>query len=138
MTYSPALATVVFPAHDLQAGIAAWSTVFSAGPIFAGDDFAAFRNDQLEIGLTALPWVDEPLVMLATDDLVETRDELLKSGATAMAEIAGGGIAELGTAPVTNGDPETGIVDAPGARLAVIRLADGSLVALRQSVEVSW
>jgi len=34
---------------------------------------------------------------------------------------------------VTNGDPETGIVDVPGARLAVVELANGSKIGLRQS-----
>ena len=55
-----------------------------------------------------------------------------------MAEVDGGGLAELGTAPVTNGDPETGIVDTPGARLAVLRLANGNLLALRQAVAMEW
>ena len=138
MSITPTIATVVFPARDLDAGIAAWTTVFGGPPMFAGDDFAAFKSEDLEIGLTSLPWVDEPLVMLATEDIENARRELLDAGATAMAEIAGGGIAELGSAPVTNGDPETGIVDSPGARLAVIRLANGNLLGLRQAVPMEW
>jgi hypothetical protein len=138
MSINPTIATVVFPARDLDAGIAAWTTVFGAGPMFATDDFAVFKSEDLEIGLTSLPWVDEPLVMLATEDIENARRELLDAGATAMAEIAGGGIAELGSAPVTNGDPETGIVDSPGARLAVIRLANGNLLGLRQAVPMEW
>jgi len=138
MSFNPSIATVVFPARDLDAGIAAWSTVFGAGPMFATDDFAVFRTDELEIGLTSLPWVDEPLVMLATDDIEAARSELLDAGATAMAEVSGGGLAELGTAPVTNGDAQTGIVDSPGARLAVVRLANGNLVGLRQAVPMDW
>jgi hypothetical protein len=34
---------------------------------------------------------------------------------------------------VTNGDPDTGIVDVPGARLAVVELANGNKLGLRQS-----
>lgn len=138
MSINPVIATVVFPARDLNAGIAAWSTVFGAGPMFAGDDFAAFKTDDIEIGISSLPWVDEPLVMLAVEDIEKARSELLDAGADAMAEVEGGGLAELGTAPVTNGDPDTGIVDTPGARLAVIRLANGNLLALRQAVAMDW
>jgi len=138
MSINPTIATVVFPARDLNAGIEAWTTVFGAGPMFAGDDFAAFKTDDIEIGLSSLPWVDEPLVMLAVEDIEQARRELLDAGAEPMAEVAGGGLAELGTAPVTNGDPETGIVDSPGARLAVVRLANGNLLALRQAVAMEW
>jgi hypothetical protein len=138
MSINPVIATVVFPARDLDAGIAAWTTVFGAGPMFAGPDFAAFKTDDIEIGISSLPWVDEPLVMLAVDDIEQARRELLDAGATPMAEVAGGGLAELGTEPVTNGDPDTGIVDSPGARLAVIRLANGNLLALRQAVAMEW
>lgn len=132
------IATVVFPSRDLAAGIAAWTTVFGAPPEFATDDFAVFRDGETEIGLTALPWTDAPLLMLDTDDVTESRRLLIAAGATGMGEIAGGGLAELGSAPVTNGDPETGIVDMPGARLAVVRLADGNLLGLRQSTPMSW
>ena len=41
-------------------------------------------------------------------------------------------LAELGTAEVTNGDPETGIVDVPGGRLAVVRVPDGNYLGLSQ------
>jgi hypothetical protein len=51
-----------------------------------------------------------------------------------LAEIADGSLAVLGSAPVTNGDPETGIVDVPGFRLAVVELADGSKLGLRQTL----
>ena len=134
----PEIATVVFPTRDLAAGIAAWSPVFPDGPTFAGEDFAAFKSDSIEIGLTALPWIDAPMVMLATDDIELTRGELIAGGAEPMAEIEGGGIAPLGSAPVTNGDPGTGIIDAPGARLAVIRLANGNVIGLRQALELTW
>jgi hypothetical protein len=67
--------------------------------------------------------VDEPLVLLDTDDIEQTRLELLESGA------------ELGAAPVTNGDPATGIVDVPGARLAVVQLATGTA---RPAPDTAW
>lgn len=144
---NPVIATVVFPARNFKAGVAAWSTVFGTGPTFSSDgverapgeaDFAVFKTADTEIGLTSLPWVDEPLVMLNTDDIVKTRRELIEAGATGLGEIADGSLAPLGTAPVTNGDPETGIVDVPGGRLAVVQLADGSRLGLRQSLPASW
>jgi len=129
---APSIATVVFPSPDLAAGIAAWRTVFGAEPVWAGADFAAFRDGELEIGLTAAQWIDEPLVMLETDDIERSRRELIDAGATGLGEIADGSMAELGTAPITNGDPKTGIVDVPGARMAVVRLANGNHLGLRQ------
>jgi hypothetical protein len=140
---SPVIATVVFPAPDLRSSVAAWSTVFGSGPAYSSDgveqapdaaDFAVFDSGSLEIGLTSLPWVDGPLVFLATDDIASSRAELIGGGATPLAETTGGGLAPLGSAPVVNGDPETGIVDVPGARLAVVRLADGSVLGLHQRV----
>jgi catechol 2,3-dioxygenase-like lactoylglutathione lyase family enzyme len=132
------IATVVFPARDLAAGIAAWRTVLGVEPAWVGDDFAVFRTGDLEIGLTAAQWIGEPLVMLATDDIDKDRRALIDAGATGLGEVADGSLAELGTAPIANGDPETGIVDAPGARLAVVRLANGNHVGLRQAQELRW
>ena len=62
----------------------------------------------------------------------------IATGAVGLGEIADGSLAPLGTVPVTNGDPETGIVDVPGARLAVLQLADGSKLGLRQSLPATW
>lgn len=135
---NPRISTVVFPSRDLAAGVAAWTTVFGAGPAWVGDDFAVFRTDDIEIGLTAAQWIGEPLVMLATDDIEQTRAELIAAGATGLGEVADGSLAELGTAPITNGDPKTGIVDAPGARLAVVRLANGNHLGLRQATALAW
>jgi hypothetical protein len=36
-------------------------------------DFAVFKSAETEIGLTSLPWVDEPLVLLSTDDIDTSR-----------------------------------------------------------------
>jgi hypothetical protein len=76
--------------------------------------------------------------MLATDDIEASRAELIAAGATGLGEVADGSLAELGTATITNGDPETGIVDAPGARLAVVRLTNGNHLALRQATALAW
>ena len=145
--HNPTIATVVFPARNFNQSVAAWSTVFDTGPAFSSEgvekapgdaDFAVFKTAEIEIGLTSLPWVDEPLVLLNTDDIDASRQELVAAGATPLAEIADGSLAVLGTAPVTNGDPETGIVDVPGSRLAVVELADGSKLGLRQTLPSSW
>jgi hypothetical protein len=145
---NPVIATVVFPARDFQASIKAWSTVFGGGrPAFSSSgiettpgqaDFAVFKTADIEIGLTSLPWVDEPLVMLSTADIIESRRALIDAGAVGLGETADGSLARLGAAPVTNGDPETGIVDVPGARLAVVQLADGTKLGLRQSLPATW
>ena len=90
------------------------------------------------MGLTAKPWVDYPLVFWTVDDIEAAHRELLASGATALVEVADGSLAELGTAEVANGDPATGIVEVPGARLAVVKAADGNLLGLSQDVAVDW
>jgi catechol 2,3-dioxygenase-like lactoylglutathione lyase family enzyme len=125
-------ANVVFPARDLEAGIAAWTAVLGEEPAFTGPDFAVFTGGGVEIGLTAAPWVDHPLVFWRVDDIEATHSALVSAGATPLGEVADGSLAELGTAEVTNGNPDTGIVDVPGGRLAVLRAADGNLVGLNQ------
>ncbi len=127
-------ANVVFPARDLEAGVAAWSAVLGEEPAFQGPDFAVFTVGGAELGLTAAPWVDHPLVFWRVEDIEETHRNLVSAGATPLAEIADGSLAELVTAEVTNGDPATGIVDVPGGRLAVLRAADGNLVGLNQEL----
>jgi hypothetical protein len=137
------IATVVFPAREFEAGVNAWTSVFGTGPTFSsggqqtapGDaDFAVFTTPDIEIGLTSLPWMDQPLVFFDADDIEQTRQRLIDSGATGLGEIADGSLAELGSAPITNGNPETGIVEVPGAKLAVVRLANGNVLGLRQSL----
>ena len=125
-------ANVVFPARDLNAGVAAWTALLGQEPAFVGEDFAAFSGAGIEIGLTALPWVDHPLVFWKVDDVEDAHRTLLARGATPLGEIADGSLAELGTAEVTKGDPATGIVDVPGGRLAVLRAPDGNLIGLTQ------
>ena len=125
-------ANVVFPARDLAAGVSAWSAMLGREPAFVGADFAAFTGDGVEVGLTALPWVDQPLVFWTVDDIEQAHGALLARGATPLGEIADGSLAELGSAEVTNGDPATGIVEVPGGRLAVVRAPDGSLIGLTQ------
>jgi hypothetical protein len=128
------IATIVYPARDLPRSIAAWTAVTGTPPMFATADYAAFRHAGTEIGLTRLPWVDFPLVIFAVDDIDISRKILIDAGCTPMAEVAGGGLSDLSTVTVTNGDPDTGVVDVNGARLAVMKLTDGTLIGLRQSV----
>ena len=144
---TPTIATVVFPAREFEAGVNAWTSVFGTGPTFSSSgqqtapgeaDFAVFKTPDIEIALTSLPWVDEPLLVLVTADIEQTRQALVDSGATGLGEVADGSLAELGSAPITNGSAETGVVEVPGARLAVVRLANGNLLGLRQSMPVSW
>jgi catechol 2,3-dioxygenase-like lactoylglutathione lyase family enzyme len=125
-------ANVVFPARDLAAGVAAWSAMLGREPAFVGDDFAAFTGDGVAVGLTALPWVDQPLVFWTVDDIEQAHGALLARGATPLGEIADGSLAELGSAEITNGDPATGIVEVPGGKLAVVKAPDGSLIGLTQ------
>jgi hypothetical protein len=125
-------ANVVFPARDLGAGVAAWTAMLGREPALLGEDFAAFSGDGVEVGLTALPWVDHPLVFWKVDDVEDAHRALVARGAKPLGEIADGSLAELGTAEVTNGDPATGIVDVPGGRLAVLKAPDGNLIGLTQ------
>jgi hypothetical protein len=140
---NPTIATIVFPARNFNDSVAAWSTVFGTGPAFSSEgiekapgdaDFAVFKTAEIEIGLTSLPWVDEPLLFVNTDDIDASRQELIVAGAKPLAETADGSLVVLGTAPVTNGDPKTGIVDVPGFRLAAVELADASKLGLRQTL----
>jgi hypothetical protein len=96
---NPTIATVVFPARNFAASVQAWSTVFGTGPTFsssgveraAGDaDFAVFKTADIEIGLTSLPWIDEPLVLFDTDDIEASRRALVGAGAMSLGEVADG------------------------------------------------
>lgn len=141
MTRLTGFGNVVLPARDLPASIAAWAALLGQQPAFQSDDFAAFSGDGVEIGLTAAPWVDHPLVFWAVDDIERTHRTLVAAGATAMTEIADGSLAEIGTVEAAMGDnidPATGIVDMPGARLAVLKAADGNLVGITQEVPMDW
>jgi hypothetical protein len=97
-------ANVVFPARDLSAGVAAWTAMLGREPAFVGDDFAVFSGEGVEVGLTALPWVDHPLVFWKVDDVEDTHRVLVARGATPLGEIADGSLAELDAAEVVNGD----------------------------------
>jgi catechol 2,3-dioxygenase-like lactoylglutathione lyase family enzyme len=125
-------ANVVLPARDLASAVAAWTAMLDREPAFVGDDFAAFSDDGVEIGLTGLPWVDYPLVFWKVDDIEAAHGRLVSRGATPLGEIADGSLAEIGSAEITNGDPATGIVDVPGGRLAVLKAPDGNLIGLTQ------
>jgi hypothetical protein len=126
------LANVVFPTDDLPASVSAWQAMLDREPAFVGEDFAVF-GDGGEIGLSSAPWVDHPLVFWTVDDMEAAHRTLVGRGATPLGEVADGSLAEIGAAEVVNGDPETGIVDVPGGRLAVLRAPDGNLIGLTQT-----
>lgn len=127
-------ANVVYPTKDLAASVAAWRAVLDQDPAFTGDDFAVFTGQGAEVGLSSAPWVDHPLVFWKVEDIEEAHRQLVAAGARPMVEVADGSLAELGTAEVTNGDPDTGIVEMPGGKLAVLKAADGNLVAINQEL----
>ena len=129
---------VIYPARDLKASTATWSATLGTGPAWESPDYVGFVMDGVEVGLSRLPWFDFPLVFWKAEDLEKAHGELLAAGGTAMAEVAGGSMAELATAQVTNGDPATGIVDVPGRRLAVIKASDGTLIGLMQDLPAAW
>ena len=126
--------TIIFPTRDLQASITAWTQVLGKAPAYQGPDLAVFLDGANEVGLSQVPWVDHPLVFWKVEDIEEAHRALVASGAKAMGEIAGGSLAELGTAPVANGDPTTGIVDVPGRRIAALQVADGTLIGILQEI----
>jgi hypothetical protein len=54
---NPTIATIVFPAHDFDESVAAWSTVFGTGPAFSSDglekahgdaDLAVFKTEETD------------------------------------------------------------------------------------------
>jgi hypothetical protein len=132
MPYLQGIRSIILPTRDLQASITAWTQVLGNTPAYQGPDLAVFHDGATEVGLSQVAWVDHPLVFWKVDDIEEAHRALVASGATAMGEIADGSVAELGTAPVANGDPTTGIVDVPGRRIAALQLADGSLIGILQ------
>jgi hypothetical protein len=132
MTVLNGIRSVIFPTRDVQASVTAWTQVLGNGPAYQAPGFAVFNDGAIEVGLSQTPWVDRPLVFWKVDDIEEAHRALVAAGAKAMGEIAGGSVAELGTAPVTNGNPTTGIVDVPGRRIAALQLADGTLIAILQ------
>jgi hypothetical protein len=138
MSYLKGIRTIIFPARDLEASIVAWTQALGKAPAYQTPDFAAFFTEDSELGLSRLPWVDHPLVFWKVEDIEEAHRALVAAGAKAMGEIAGGSMAELGIATVTNGDPTTGIVDVPGRRLAVLKAADGNLMGILQEVSMAW
>ena len=130
--------SVVYPARDLGAALAAWSTLLGRAPVWESPDFVAFDADGVEVGLSRLPWFDHPVVFWKVADIEAAWKRLSAAGASAMGEVAGGSMAVIGSAEVVNGDPVTGIVSVPGRKLAVLKGTDGSLVGLMQDLPVAW
>ena len=132
MSQLKGIRSIIFPTKDVQASVTAWTQLLGKAPDYQAPGFTVFKDGANEVGLSQAPWVDHPLVFWQVDDIEEAHRALVASGAKAMGEIAGGSVAELGTAPVTNGDPTTGIVDVPGRRIAALQMADGTLIAILQ------
>jgi hypothetical protein len=132
MSQLKGIRSIIFPIKDVQASVTVWSQVLGKAPAYQAPGFAVFNDGANEVGLSQAPWVDRPLVFWKVEDIEEAHRALVASGAKAMGEIAGGSVAELGTTPVANGDPTTGIVDVPGRRIAALQLADGALIAILQ------
>jgi hypothetical protein len=131
--------SVVYPARDLGRSVAFWSSLLRSEPSFQTDDYASFGVGDASIGLTRLPWVDEPVIFWAVDDIEAAHAALSGLGSQTMVEVAGGRLAPLGEgSPVEGVDPVTGVVGVPGAKLAVVRAPDGTLVALNQAVAGGW
>lgn len=131
MNTPTAFADVVYPTADLDASVAAFTAMLGAEPVFRTEDYAMYA---IGLALSAKPWVRHPLPFWTVVDIAATHAAMVARGATALGEIADGSLAEIGTAPIVNGDPETGIVDLPGNRLAVLKAVDGNLVAINQPV----
>ncbi|WP_405495095.1 VOC family protein [Nocardia sp. NBC_00511] len=123
-------ANAVYPATDLDASVKAFTALLGDDPVFRTADYAMYATG---IALSSKPWVQFPLPFWNVDDIAVAHQEMIAAGATALGEVADGSLAEIGTAVVTNGDPATGIVDMPGSRLAVLRAADGNLIAINQT-----
>ena len=127
--------SIVFPARDLDASISFWSTALGREPDIRTADFCSFTTDTVSIGLTRQPWVEEPVVFWQTDDIAAAHRILSGLGSAALAEIDDGSLAVVGHRRMVEGvDPQTGVVDVPGAKLAVLRAPDSTLVALNQPV----
>jgi hypothetical protein len=132
MSYLRGIRSVIFPTRDLRASITVWTQVLGKSPAYQTTDFAVFNDGANEVGLSQAPLVDQPLVYWKVEDIEEAHRALVAAGAKALGVIAGGSVAELGTAPVTTGDPTTGILDVPGRRIAALQLADGAFIAILQ------
>ena len=129
--------TIVYPARDLEAAIGAWSNILGS-PVYQHRDFATFvGEDGIDIRLSRLPWTDHQLVFWEVEDLKKAHESMLEDGAIAMGEVEGGKLDEVGKRPIVNGDPDTGIIEVPGRKLAVVMLADGTLVGLLQDLQHS-
>ena len=122
----------------MRASITSWASLLGAEPFYQTPDFATFFAGEIEIGLSRLPWVEYPLVFWAVEDIAAAHRGLIAAGMRAMGEVAGGSLAVIGLAPITNGDPLTGVVTVPGRRLAVLKAADGALFGILQDLPVAW
>ncbi len=133
MLHLKTIRTIVYPTRDLQASISAWSKIGTL--VHQNGNSATFLGkDGIDIRLSRLPWVDYPLVFWEVADIEQAHASMLEDGATAMGEVAGGILDEVGRQSIANGDPKTGIISTPGRKLAIFKFADGNLVGLLQDL----
>jgi hypothetical protein len=124
--------TIVYPAPDLKSSMQAWSKVLG-DPVYKNKDFVTFLNeDGIDIRLSRLPWTDHPVTFWEVDDIKATYAEMLQGGATAMSEKENGELEEV--TQQTGADGGAGIINKPGRKLAILKLADGSLIGLLQDL----
>jgi len=122
--------TIVYPARDLDASIAAWSKIMGK-PVYKNNDFATFvGKDGVDIRLNRVPWADQPITFWEVDDIEIACGEMLESGTAAMRESEHGSLDEV----TAIDDPTTGVINKPGRKLAIFKLADGNLIGLLQDL----
>lgn len=135
------IASIVYPARNLNQGIDTWASLLGKDPTWQNENFASFNIENMDISLSRLPWVDYPLIFWKVEDIEKAHSYFITNGAKAMVEIADGSLVEIGKGKAVEGNnhnPDTGVVDMPGARLAVLKAADGNLFALTQEVPFDW
>ncbi len=122
--------TIVYPASDLEASIAAWSKIMGK-PVYKNKDFATFvGEDGIDIRLNRIAWADQPITFWEVEDIEAACSEMVASGAAAMHESEHGGLDEIATAA----SPAAGVVNKPGRKLAIFRLADSNFIGLLQDL----
>jgi hypothetical protein len=134
MLHVKTIRTIVYPARDLKASIAAWSKILGT-PVYENDDFATFvGEDGIDIRLSRLPWVDYPLTFWEVEDIEKACAEMLKTGAITLDVVQSDMLERIGEQSVTNDDFKTHIISVPGRKLAILKIADNSLVGLLQDL----
>ncbi len=122
--------TIVYPASDLEASIAAWSKIMGK-PVYKNKDFATFvGEDGVDIRLNRIAWANQPITFWEVEDLEAACIKMVASGAAAMRESEHGNLDEIATAV----SPTAGIINRPGRKLAIFKFADSNFIGLLQDL----